>query len=153
MNELSAAYLWGQLNKSEEISQNRLNSWNFYYEGLQDIEKDGLLTLPVIPRDCEHNAHMFYIKVADAKESQELIAYLKSLYIMVVFHYIPLHSSVAGKKFGLFSGIDKYTSRESGCLLRLPIFYGLKKQACLQVISAVTSFYKSRRKKINSKAR
>ena len=112
MNDLSAAYLWGQLEKADEINHNRLENWTLYYEGLKSLETDGFLELPVIPKECTHNAHIFYIKVKDLQTRTRLLKFFKSNNINAVFHYIPLHSSEAGKQFGRFSGIDECTTKE-----------------------------------------
>ena len=108
------------------INQARLTIWNQYFEGLTQLAESGIIELPHIPEECVHNAHMFYIKTKDIEERMRLINYLKENNIMSVFHYIPLHSSPAGMKFGIFSGKDIYTTSESERLLRLPFYYGLK---------------------------
>lgn len=125
MNDISAAYLWGNLEKADEINRDRLNSWNAYYNALKQLENKSFLELPTIPDGCIHNAHMFYIKVKDLEERTKLIEYLNHNKINVVFHYVPLHSAIAGKKFGSFNGIDEYTTAESEKLIRLPMYYGL----------------------------
>ncbi len=103
MNDVSAAYLWGNLEKADEINQNRLNSWQKYYDGLKELENRGFIELPKIPDGCVQNAHMFYIKVKDLEERTDLLDYLKKNDINAVFHYVPLHSSEAGLKLSLFS--------------------------------------------------
>jgi len=123
MNDMSAAYLWGNIEKADEINEDRLNSWRLYYDGLKVFEDKGYLDLPTIPNHCEHNAHMFYIKVKNLKERTLLIAYLKKHNINSVFHYVPLHSSEAGKQFGDFHASDNYTTIESNRLIRLPMYY------------------------------
>lgn len=143
-SELNAAYLYAQLEKSEMINVNRLASWNLYYEGLTVLSNKGQLELPVVPEHCEHNAHMFYIKCKDLEERTKLINYLRENEIQAVFHYIPLHSSEAGMKYGRFYGEDKYTTKESERLLRLPLFYGISKSDILFVIDTVINFYKQK---------
>tara|TARA_R110001583_G_scaffold111063_2_gene260126 strand:+ start:2331 stop:3461 length:1131 start_codon:yes stop_codon:yes gene_type:complete len=140
-SEVQAAYLWAQLECVNEINKDRLNSWKIYYEGLKNLDGKGLLAIPVIPEGCEHNGHMFYIKVKDIEERSNLIEYLKKQNVMAVFHYIPLHSSMAGKKFGVFYGIDQYTTRESERLIRLPMYYGLQKSKIEKIIDSIKSFY------------
>lgn len=140
-SELNAAYLWAQLEAAEEINQNRLLNWNLYYSGLKILADEGKIELPVIPQDCVHNAHMFYIKTKNLEERTHLIDYLKLNEIMAVFHYIPLHSSPAGKKFGNFFGVDKYTTKESERLLRLPMYYKLKSHDVNRVIECIYEFY------------
>lgn len=140
-SELNAAYLWAQLVKADEIFDDRMKSWNHYYEGLRTLEWSGKITLPYIPEGCEHNAHMFYIKAKDLEERTALINYLKENGVMAVFHYIPLHSAPAGKKYGVFHGEDKYTTKESERLVRLPLYYGLKDTDVNRVIELVKQFY------------
>lgn len=140
-SDMNAAYLWAQLEKAQEIYDDRMASWNIYYEGLKDLADDGRLELPVVPSGCVHNAHMFYIKAKDLEERTRLIDYLKQNGIGAVFHYIPLHSAPAGKKYGVFFGEDKYTTKESERLLRLPMYYGLG-EAVYEVIDKVREFYK-----------
>ena len=140
-SDLNAAYLWAQLEKADEINENRLASWNYYYEQLEPLARDGKMELPVIPEGCEHNAHMFYIKVAGLAERCALIKFLKERGIMAVFHYIPLHSSPAGERFGRFCGEDVYTTRESDRLVRLPMYYGLTPEDLREVVEAIKEFY------------
>ncbi|SMP06991.1 dTDP-4-amino-4,6-dideoxygalactose transaminase [Desulfurobacterium pacificum] len=141
MNDVSAAYLWGQIEKAEEINENRMTSWKFYYNSLKILEEEGLIELPVVPAECVHNAHMFYIKVKDLETRNGLISFLKENGILAVFHYIPLHLSPAGKRFGRFVGSDIYTTKESERLLRLPMYYGLKKEEISQVIKGIFNFF------------
>lgn len=125
-SELNTAYLYGQLENAQSIMDNRMKSWKLYYELLKPLAEAGVLELPYIPDECEHNAHMFYIKLKDIDERTRLIAKLKNNDICAVFHYIPLHSAPAGRRFGRFNGKDIYTTRESERLLRLPMYYGLQ---------------------------
>ena len=140
-SELNAAYLWAQLEAANKIFRDRMDSWEFYYECLTELEDKEYIELPVIPEDCTHNAHMFYIKTKNLDERQKLISHLKDKGINAVFHYIPLHSAPAGKKFGQFSGEDNYTTKESERLLRLPLYYGLKKEEIEYIASEVKKFY------------
>ena len=142
MNDLSAAYLWGQIEKADEINKNRRKSWEQYYNCLADLADKGLIELPHIPDDCRHNAHMFYIKVADLELRGQLIKFLNDNDVKLAFHYIPLHQSVAGIKFGEFNNIDKYTTKESERLVRLPMFYGLQAQEISKVSSLIFEFFK-----------
>lgn len=142
MNDVSAAYLWGNLEKADEINENRLSSWNAYYEGLKELEVRGLIELPTIPDGCIHNAHMFYVKVKDLETRTELLDFLKQSDILSVFHYIPLHSAPAGLKFGRFDGEDIFTTSESEKLVRLPMYYGLEKKHLELIIDVLTSFFK-----------
>lgn len=140
-SDLNAAYLWAQLEVAESIYSDRMSSWNHYYELLKPLEDKGVISLPVIPEGCVHNAHMFYIKVKDLQERTTLIEFLKNRDINAVFHYIPLHSAPAGKKFGEFRGEDKYTTQESERLLRLPMYYGLGNNVD-KVAEAIKQFYR-----------
>ena len=140
-SELNAAYLWAQLEIADEIFNNRMESWNLYWEGLRGLSESGKIQLPFIPNECNHTAHMFYIKAKDLDERTKLISYLKSNGINSVFHYIPLHTAPAGKKYGEFVGEDVYTTKESERLLRLPLYYGMKKIDVERVIDAIMEFY------------
>lgn len=124
-SELNAAYLWAQLEIADKINENRLKSWNRYYEEMKPYAKSGRIELPSIPSGCSHNAHMFYIKLRDLMDRTEYIKIMKENGVGCVFHYVPLHSAPAGLKFGRFDGEDVYTTYESDRLVRLPLFYGL----------------------------
>jgi dTDP-4-amino-4,6-dideoxygalactose transaminase len=141
-SELNAAYLYAQLEEAEKINEDRLNSWNLYYELLSPLQEKGFIDLPFVPENCVHNAHMFYIKCANLEERTKLIDYLKENEILSVFHYIPLHSSRAGLKYGEFVGEDVYTTIESERLLRLPMYYGLKVEEIEYIVEKIKEFYK-----------
>lgn len=141
-SELNAAYLYAQLEAADEINEKRLAAWKQYYSELKDLEENGKIDLPYIPAECKHNAHMFYIKTRDLEERTSLIRYLKEKGIGAVFHYVPLHSSKAGRKYGRFYGMDKYTTKESDRLVRLPLFYGLTEDEISFVTEAVKAFYR-----------
>jgi len=143
-SDMNAAYLYAQLEMADEINAARLACWNRYYENLSPLKEAGYIELPTVPEGCVHNAHMFYIKAASLSVRTELIAYLKEREVYSVFHYIPLHSAPAGLKFGRFHGEDKYTTRESERLLRLPMFYGLTLEQVDYICEQVKSFYESR---------
>ena len=140
-SEMNAAYLWAQLEQADKINQERLNNWKLYYELLKPVAEQGKIQLPCIPDECEHNGHMFYIKARDLEERTKLITYLKNNEVMAVFHYIPLHSSPAGKKLGVFSGKDVYTSVESEKLMRLPMYYGLGTEQVKHICKLICDFY------------
>lgn len=140
-SELNAAYLYPQLEEADKINNDRLKSWNRYYELLKPLAEKGAIELPFIPAHCKHNAHMFYIKAKDLEERTRLIAYLKEQRITAVFHYIPLHSSPAGKEFGRFGGEDKYTTKESERLVRLPMYYGLKDSDIEYICEKIYEFW------------
>ena len=142
-SELNCAYLYPQLEKVEMINNDRLASWNYYKNELKELEKDGCIILQYVPQYSEHNAHMFYIKAKNLEERTMLIEYLKSKGIQAVFHYIPLHTSPAGMRFGVFFGEDKYTTSESEKLVRLPMYYGLTRKEQDEVINAIKEFYKN----------
>lgn len=141
-SELNAAFLYGQLEEAEMINHNRLCTWRKYYQGLLPLALDQILELPTIPAECEHNAHMFYIKCKDMEERSALISYLKQNDISTAFHYIPLHSSPAGLKVSRFHGEDRYTTRESERLLRLPMYFDMKDEDVDKVIDKITKFYR-----------
>ncbi len=140
--ELQAAYLYAQLLDADKINNTRLSSWNYYYKSLKELEKQSLLELPCIPDECKHNAHIFYIKTKNITQRTELLAYLKENNILSVFHYVPLHSSDAGKIFGKFDGLDEFTTKESERIIRLPMNYGLKEKEQDCVIKSIIQFYK-----------
>lgn len=139
--ELQAAYLWGQLEKAEEINDNRLSTWTSYAEGLSELISRGLIEGMNVPSDVQHNAHMFYIKLKDSDERSAMIEHLKKDGVFAVFHYVPLHSAIAAKSTSRFSGEDKYTTIESERLLRLPLYYGMSESDVSSVVSSVSSFF------------
>lgn len=140
-SELQSAYLWGQLEKADEINEARLSSWCHYNDELEGLEIQGDLTRPTIPKNCTHNAHMYYIKLRDMETRSGLIAHLKALGIQSAFHYIPLHSSKAGLTFSTFSNEDVYTTKHSEMLLRLPLYYGISRLDLTIIIEAVKGFF------------
>lgn len=140
-SDMNAAYLWGQLEVADEINDNRLASWHTYYDAFKELEEKGLVKLPTIPEECVHNAHMFYLKCRSLEERTEFISFLKENDIVPTFHYIPLHSSPAGMRFGRFDGEDEVTTSESEKLVRLPMYYNMKDSDISKVIAAVMEFY------------
>ena len=141
-SELNAAYLYAQLEKADVINDARMACWNTYYQELLSLKDAGKIDLPYVPEDCVHNAHMFYVKAKDLQERSALIAFLKENGIGCVFHYIPLHTAPAGKKYGRFAGEDKYTTKESERLARLPMYYGLSIDDVKMVCDRIKEFYK-----------
>ncbi|MCR5636758.1 MAG: dTDP-4-amino-4,6-dideoxygalactose transaminase [Clostridiales bacterium] len=141
-SELNCAYLYGQIEYPHIINNDRLKSWKLYYKLLKPLADEGKIELPYIPQECTHNAHMFYIKAKDLDERSKLISYLKDNGVGAVFHYIPLHTSPAGKQFGRFHGEDIYTTKESERLLRLPMYYGLKENDINYIVEKVYGFYR-----------
>ena len=140
-SELQAAYLYAQLLDADSINQNRLSSWQFYFDGFEELEQRGYLERSFIPSDCQQNAHMFYLKTKNLNERTTLLEYLKQNDVLAVFHYVPLHSSKAGKQFGYFHGEDQYTTKESERIIRLPLYYGLTREDQQKVINNVFKFY------------
>lgn len=140
-SELNAAYLWGQLQVADQINENRLTTWNAYYETLRPLSERGRIVLPVIPDECIHNAHMFYLKCRDLEERTAFIEHMKGCGVSCVFHYVPLHSSPAGLLFGRFNADDVYTTKESNRLVRLPLYYGLTNADRKTVIDSVYTFF------------
>ena len=140
-SELNAAYLYAELECADIINDNRMASWNAYRERLAPLAEKGLIELAYIPEHCTHNAHMFYLKVEDLQTRTALLKHLVCNGILAVFHYVPLHSSPAGMRFGRFHGEDKYTTNESNRLLRLPMFYGLKLEEIEYICDKVFEFF------------
>ena len=141
-SDMNAAYLWAQLLEADRINEDRLAIWNAYAEAFRPLAQEGKIELPTVPADCVHNAHMFYVKLRDLAQRTAFIQYLRDREISSVFHYIPLHSSPAGLKFGRFCGEDVYTTRESDRLARLPLYYGMKPEDRERVIDTVLSFFR-----------
>lgn len=141
-SELNAAYLWAQLEKADEIYNNRMWAWGYYHQELAEMQKAGYIELPTIPEGCIHNGHMYYVKTKDLEERSALIKYMNDRDVNCVFHYIPLHSAPAGLKFGRFAGEDKYTTKESERLMRLPMWYGITEKETEQVVKTLKAFYK-----------
>ena len=140
-SDMNAAYLWAQLENIDIIQKKRLSVWNRYKEGLSELEKKEYIEFGVIPDGCTNNAHMFYIKVSDLETRTELISYLKEKGIMAVFHYVPLHSAPAGRKFGRFNGEDRYTTKESERLMRLPLFYSITDEEVEYTIETLLKYF------------
>lgn len=139
-SELQAAYLFAQLESSELINDRRLEIWNKYYNKLTGyFSKD---QLPSVPAGIQHNAHMFYLKFKSSKQRNDFITHMKKNEIITPFHYIPLHSSPAGKEFGDFNASDKYTTNLSSVLVRLPLYFSLDEQIVKKIIDSVISFKK-----------
>ncbi|MCM1157253.1 MAG: dTDP-4-amino-4,6-dideoxygalactose transaminase [Bacteroidales bacterium] len=140
-SDMNAAYLWAQLEEAKAINDARLEKWNCYYQSLTGLKEQGRLELPFVPAYVEHNAHMFYIKAKNLEERSRLIQHLKEKGVSAVFHYIPLHTAPAGKKYGQFFGEDVYTTRESERLLRLPLHYNLTLEQVEYVCGCIKAFY------------
>ncbi|ACB32913.1 TDP-4-keto-6-deoxy-D-glucose transaminase [Leptothrix cholodnii SP-6] len=140
-SELQAAYLWGQLTMADEINRDRLATWNAYHAAFADLETSGLVVRPHVPEHCKHNGHMYQLKAKNLAERTALLKHLKDADILAVFHYVPLHSATAGRKYSRFHGEDRYTTAESERLIRLPFWYSMSPEIRQKVIDTVHSFY------------
>lgn len=140
-SDMNAAYLYAQLEMADEINDHRLACWERYYQNLLPLAQAGRIELPTVPRGCVQNGHMFYLKAADIEERTRFIDFMKEGGVMSVFHYIPLHTAPAGLKFGRFHGEDKYTTRESERLVRLPMYYALTLEQVDDICAGVKAFY------------
>ncbi len=140
-SEINAAYLWAQLEKADEINNNRMETWNFYNDSLKPLRDAGLIELPTIPDYAEHNAHMYYIKLKNLETRSDFLQFMRDREIGCVFHYVPLHSAPAGRKFGRFHGEDTYTTVESDRLVRLPMYYGITEEDKETVISSIKEYF------------
>ena len=140
-SEINAAYLWAQLEKADEINNNRMETWNFYNDSLKPLRAAGLIELPTIPDYAEHNAHMYYIKLKNLETRSDFLQFMRDREIGCVFHYVPLHSAPAGRKFGRFHGEDTYTTVESDRLVRLPMYYGITEEDKETVISSIKEYF------------
>lgn len=140
-SDMNAAYLWAQLEQADEINQDRMDTWNYYYNELKYLQEKGMVELPVIPEECIHNAHMFYVKLKNLSERTAFITYLRDKGVQSTFHYIPLHSAPAGEKFGRFHGEDQFTTSESERLTRLPMYYGIGEQDRKYVVDCIKEYF------------
>lgn len=140
-SDLNAAYLYAQLEACRDIDARRMAVWELYHRELRPLKEAGLLEQPTVPEYASHNAHMYYIKVKDMDTRSRLIGFLHQREICSVFHYIPLHSAAAGRKFGRFHGEDVYTTRESQRLLRLPMYYSLTLEQAEYVVDCIREFF------------
>jgi dTDP-4-amino-4,6-dideoxygalactose transaminase len=143
-SDMNAAYLWAQLERADEINNDRLVTWNAYHEAFRPLAAAGKVELPTVPGDCVHNAHMYYLKCKDLEERTAFIDHMKEQDVLTVFHYVPLHSAPAGRRFGRFHGEDVCTTAESDRLVRLPMYYGLEEADRNKIITAVKKFYEER---------
>lgn len=141
-SDMNAAYLWAQLESADTINKDRLKSWNYYYNALGKLVDNERIQLPCVPPECTHNAHMFYIKTKNLEERTDLMAFMKKSGVQAIFHYIPLHTAPEGLKVGRFNGEDKYTTKESERIVRLPMYYGLERTDQDQVIDTIERFYR-----------
>ena len=142
-SDMNAAYLWAQFEEADKIQKSRMDIWERYYKEFSPYNGKQI-TLPIIPEGCVHNAHMFYIKFPSIKERTEFISYMKENDILAVFHYIPLHTAPAGIKYGRFDGHDKFTTKESERLVRLPLYFGMAAEDLEKVIKTIKDFLNER---------
>jgi len=140
-SDIVAAFLYAQMEKADTITDKKKMLWQIYYDSLKHLEEGGLIELPFVPDYCVHNAHMFYFKASNRKERALLIDYLRGYGVQSVFHYVPLHSSTAGLKCSRFSGADRYTTRESERILRLPLYPELNTGEVENIASLISRFY------------
>ena len=141
-SDMNAAYLWAQLELAEEINAKRISVWNYYQEALRDLADRGLIEVPYVPKECTHNAHMFYVKTKDLQERTDFIAFMDQKGIMTPFHYVPLHTAPAGRKYARFHGEDRYTTSESDRLVRLPLFYAITEEQMEYLVRMTKEFYR-----------
>lgn len=139
-SDLNAAYLYAQLEVAQQVFDDRMNSWNKYNEAFKYLKDKGVIETPFVPEECEHNAHMYYIKLDNIEERTKFINFMKENDILTVFHYIPLHSAPAGREYGVFAGEDKYTTKESERIVRLPLYYNMG-ETVDEVISKVYKYF------------
>ncbi|MBM7601861.1 dTDP-4-amino-4,6-dideoxygalactose transaminase [Virgibacillus halotolerans] len=143
LSDINAAYLSVQLTYADVINRQRLDVWEQYNESLKPLMAAGKVMLPYVPENCEHNAHMYYVKTKDDTERTALIDYLKENDVMAVTHYVPLHSAHAGRIYGKFIGDDVFTTIESEKLVRLPIYFGIGEEAIEHVVKHLYKFYEA----------
>jgi dTDP-4-amino-4,6-dideoxygalactose transaminase len=136
-SELIAAFLWAQLEEAERITRFRLDLWNHYHEGFEPFERRGLLRRPIIPDDCSHNAHMYYVLLPPGTDRAEVLAALSTEGVDAVFHYVPLHDSPAGRRYGRANGDLTVTDDLSARLIRLPMWVGLQEADQNRVVDAL----------------
>lgn len=149
LNEISAAFLYAQMEMAENITAKRMYIWQKYYNGLKPISAEGLIKLPAIPEYCNHNAHIFYIVTKGLEERTSLLKFLKENGINGVFHYVPLHSSIAGDKYGRTGSYLFVTNEYSNRLLRLPLYCEMTDEDVNRVIKVVTTCLREQKSLIN----
>ncbi|MFZ3501477.1 dTDP-4-amino-4,6-dideoxygalactose transaminase [Vibrio harveyi] len=142
-SDIQAAYLWAQLKNAQKINKKRRDKWGHYYNELSFLSQKYQIELPNVPLYCEHNAHMFYVKLSDIQLRDKFIDFMKDQGIVCPFHYVPLHSSLAGKEFGEFNGEDKFTTKESERLVRLPLYYNMTIEEQNTVIKYCIEFFEN----------
>jgi dTDP-4-amino-4,6-dideoxygalactose transaminase len=138
--ELIAAFLWAQLEEADRITKKRLSSWQHYHELLEPLESKDTLRRPILPDGCQHNGHMYYVLLSPEINRQAVLDEFKRNNISSVFHYVPLHSSPAGQRYGKTHGILDVTNRQSEHLIRLPLWVGLTEQQQDKVVDVLQCF-------------
>ena len=139
-SDISCMFLYPQLYMADGITSNRLATWEFYHNELTDLAKQERIVLPIVPKECNHNGHIFAVRLQDKEERNAMMHYLNEKGIMAAFHYIPLHSAKAGRVYGRFHGEDEVTTSESERLLRLPLYYGMTAEEREQVVEAIRAW-------------
>jgi dTDP-4-amino-4,6-dideoxygalactose transaminase len=137
--ELIAAFLWAQFEEASQITSARMSRWSRYHDAVEHLESKGILRRPIIPDHCEHNAHMYYVLVNESIDRQMLLDEFRQHDIGAVFHYVPLHTSPAGKRYGKTHGQLSVTEVQSERLIRLPLWVGLTDEQQDQVVKILTS--------------
>lgn len=140
-SELTAAFLLPQLEEADAITRQRRRTWSRYHEELESLELAGTLRRPVVPEECEANGHLYYILLRDLEQRSQMIDFLRSRDVGAVFHYVPLHSSPAGRRYGRPHGELRQTEAVSERLLRLPLWYGMGEREIDAVVAAVRAFF------------
>ena len=140
MAELNAAFLLPQLEEIDKITLHRFTTWQTYAQLLQPLVLAGLVEIAKAPEFATPNGHLFYLKLQNSGARNALIAHLRERGITAPFHYIPLHSSPAGNRFGRFHGDDRYTSSDASRLMRLPMFHGITMEQTQQVVTSIQDF-------------
>lgn len=136
--ELIAAFLWAQFEQAQQITEHRLSIWENYHALLQPLENQGILRRPVVPEYCQHNAHMYYVLLDPSIDRQSVLQHFRKNAISAVFHYVPLHTSPAGQRYGRTHGELSVTDQKSEQLLRLPLWFGLTQAQQDQIVSVLT---------------
>jgi dTDP-4-amino-4,6-dideoxygalactose transaminase len=141
MSDIQAAFLYAQLKRLQQVNNDRMKTWQRYYDALLPLQASGSIRLPDVPAEAQHNAHTFHLRLRDEAQRNDLLGFLNDNGIGAVFHYVPLHSSPFGQAHTVFRGKDVYTTAESVRLVRLPLFYGMSGQQVSAVIEAVRRFF------------
>lgn len=135
--EIIAAFLWAQLQEADDITRQRLKLWSGYHAALEPLERQGLLRRPVVPVGCQHNAHMYYVRINPELDRQEVLSQMKSRGVHAVFHYVPLHNAPAAQRYARVAGGMSVTERQAACLIRLPLWIGMSEAQQQRVVTAL----------------